>query len=115
MGHIIIPKIDRFGEAAAESICTEPPDAWCQFHVREPGDYEPDEPQPHPSTCWFTILADGWAPFGPSGMYDGPPTELRAGEVEFTKVDGLGEDYCTWHYRGDPGGHDYRNVKGEDR
>jgi hypothetical protein len=45
-------------------------------------------------------------PWGGRGTYDGPPSEMRSGEIEFTKIEGP-EDFCVWHYKGDPGGHEY--------
>ena len=113
MSHTIIPKINHFGEAAAMFVCNEPPDAWCQHQVNVV-DRELWEEPPDPLDCWFTILADGFAPFGKGGMYDGPPSELRPSAVEFTKAEGLGEDYCFWHYQGGAGGHDYCNVRWDD-
>ena len=118
MTHTITPKINRFGEAAAESVCDEPPDAWCRINLKGPDD-DPDEPPldpaDYPGMCWFTVLADGRAPFGKVGMYDGPPTELRPGPVEFAKVEDRDEDYCHWHYAGDTGGHDYDKGAWEDQ
>ena len=66
-----------------------------------------EEPPDDPNDCWFTVLASGMVPWGAGGMYDGPPAELRSDEVEFTKIDGEGHEWCTWHYPGDAGGHDY--------
>ena len=54
-----------------------------------------------PNSCWFTILAECFLAWGKGGIYDGPPTELRPGEIVFTKIDEPeihGGDFCTWHY-----------------
>jgi hypothetical protein len=45
-------------------------------------------------------------PWGRRGTHDGPPTELRSGEIEFTKIEGP-EGLCFWRYKGHPGGHEY--------
>jgi hypothetical protein len=37
----------------------------------------------------------------PLGLYNGPPTELRSGDVEFTKIESREylKDFYTWRYR----------------
>ena len=97
--------INDFGEPGAEFFCAAAENAWCRRNAVGPG----EEPPEDPNDCWFTILASGLYPWGRRGMYDGPPTELRAGRVEFTKVDDHGHDYCVWHYVGDAGGYEYRS------
>jgi|SRR4051812_35310099 hypothetical protein len=97
MSHCITVTISADHEPKAEFMCYEPEDAWCQQNVVGPGEERPEDP----TWCWFTVLASGLVP---SGIYEGPPTELRSGEVEFVCVSaGSGEDMCSWHYRGDVG------------
>ncbi len=56
--------------------------------------FGPREEQPEdPNDCWFTILASGLVAWAEGGTYDGPPTELRPGGIEFTKIDDAGLDY----------------------
>ena len=98
MTHSITVNISAEREPEAEFRCYEPYDAWCQQNVVGPGEERPEDP----TWCWFTVLASGLFPWGEGGIYDGPPTELRSGEVEFVCVSaGSVEDMCSWHYRGD--------------
>jgi hypothetical protein len=80
--------------------CSEPDDAWCRRNVVGPG----EEPPEDPNDCWFTVLAEGYLAWGKGGIYDGPPTDLRSGEIVFTKIDEPeihGGDFYTWHYKED--------------
>ena len=104
--HFMISQIDKFGRTHAQFVCYAPPDAWCKVNYLLPEDLDEGEVMPeHPDDCYFTVLASG---FLTMSIYDGPPTELRRGDVVFTKI---GWDACTWHYQGDTGGHDYTNVQ----
>ena len=41
---------------------------------------------------------------GKGGSYDGPPTELRSGEIRLhqdRRDQRHGDDFCTWHYKDD--------------
>jgi hypothetical protein len=114
MSHTITVRISaddevvrQFGEfqvgvmPTAVFTCYEPDDAWCRRNLFGPGEGDPSE---MPNDCWFTILADGLLTWGKGGIYDGPPTELRSGEIIFTKIDEPdvhGDDFCTWHYKDD--------------
>ena len=102
MTHTILLKFNRLGLPDAEFECHEPDTAWCRQNAVGPG----EEPSENPLHCWFTVLAFGPVPWGKLGIYIGSPTELRSGEIEFTKIEGP-EDFCVWHYKGDPGGHEY--------
>jgi hypothetical protein len=99
---IIVTDEDR-----PEFQCQEPDTAWCRQNLLN----GPDDPEneefwrEHPSWCWYTVLMTGFVPWGEGGTYDGPPTELRSGEVVFTKIEEGGhqypKDFVTWHYEDD--------------
>jgi hypothetical protein len=102
MTHRITVEISQQKEPEAVFTCYEPDTAWCRQNAVSPG----EEPPENPLDCWFTVLASGFFAWGKGGIYDGPPTELRSGEIEFTRIEGP-EDLCFWHYKGDPGGNGY--------
>lgn len=97
--------VEQFGEHRVGVMptvffeCSEPDDAWCRRNLFGPGEGDPSE---MPGDCWFTILAGGLLAWGKGGIYDGSPTDLRPGEIVFTKKDHdePGDD-CTWHYKED--------------
>ena len=91
MPHTIAITINQFGEPDAEFQCSEPEYAWCRANAVGSGEDSPEDPR----DCWFTVLASDLYPWGKGGIYDGPPTELRSGKVEFTRVDDIGHDFCT--------------------
>jgi hypothetical protein len=100
MTHRITIKISQETEPQAVFTCDEPDTAWCRQNAVGSG----EEPPENPLDCWFTVLASGLAAWGKGGIYVGPPTELRSGEVEFVRAyDESDADMCFWHYRGDVG------------
>lgn len=100
MTHRITVKISSVSELLVDFECCEPDDAWCRQNVVGPGEDPPGDPQ----WCWFTVLASGFAPWGSGGMYIGPPTDLRSGEIEFVREDPGAPDDCFWYYLGFDGG-----------
>jgi hypothetical protein len=96
MTHHITVEISPEKELEAVFTCYEPDSAWCRQNAVGPTEAPPEDPL----ACWFTVLASGLVPWGKLGIYIGPPTELRSGEIEFVRaVDGESdEDMCFWHY-----------------
>jgi hypothetical protein len=100
MTHCITVMISLDMEPQAVFTCHEPDTAWCRQNAVGPC----EEPPENPLDCWFTVLASGLVTWGQLGIYIGPPTELRLGEVEFVRaVNDDSDDMCFWHYRGDVG------------
>jgi hypothetical protein len=94
MTHTIVVTIEEGEDPRPEFQCHEPDTAWCRRKLLA------DKPDAPPTLCWFTLQVPMILPWG---YYDGPPTELRCGEIEVIKLDSPEylKDFCCWHYASD--------------
>jgi hypothetical protein len=112
MSHTIELKIvggaEQLGKTVAHFHCHEPHDAWCRRSPISPWVDREKFEREFPDACRFTVFLKYMLDAEPWCLYDGPPTELRSGEIEFTAAlatrDADGPLYF-WHYQGDTGGH----------
>jgi hypothetical protein len=66
---------EELDEPIVEFTCHGPEDAWCRRNAVAPAEPPPEDP----TQCYYTTFVSGLTPWGETGTYDGPLTELRSG------------------------------------